>query len=70
MLNKSICPDVSGFLLKDARAVLEESGIRVNKITETSPPKAVKGEVDDNFRVIRVMEYNGKTCDLLVCKPL
>jgi len=70
MLNEGVCPNISGFLLSDARLILDKSGFKINKIVETSPPKQIKGEIEESFRVIKITQYNGKTCDLLVCRPL
>lgn len=70
MINQTSFPDVSGLLLGDARLLLDEARITINNIIETSPPKNIKGDIEDGFRVIRITKHDNKTCDLLVCKPL
>lgn len=70
MMDQASFPDVSGLLLCDARLLLDGAGIIINKVIETSPPKNLKGEIENGFRVIRVTKYDNKTCDLLVCRPL
>jgi hypothetical protein len=70
MINQTSFPDVAGLLLGDARLLLDEAGIIINNIIETSPPKNIKGDIEDGFRVIRITKCDNRTCDLLVCKPL
>jgi hypothetical protein len=70
MMNQTSYPDVSGLLLVDARLLLDKAGVIINNVIETSPPKNIKGEIEDGFRVIRVTRIDDKTCDLLVCRPL
>ena len=70
MISQTSFPDVSGLLLGDAKLMLDKVGITINKVIETSPPKNIKGEIEDGFRVIRITKYDNKTCDLLVCRPL
>ena len=70
MINQTSYPDVSGLFLSEAELKLDKAGITINKVIETSPPKNVKGEIEDGFRVIRITKYDNKTCDLLVCRPL
>lgn len=70
MTDELNCPNVSGFLLYEAEEVINNAGFAINRIIETSPPKEIKGSIQDSYRVIRLMQINDKSCDLLVCRPL
>ena len=62
-------PDVLGFTLSEAKAMLSSSGINICRITVTAPPKCKTVEYDDCCRVISLKGDNNKV-ELLVCKPL
>lgn len=60
-------PDIVGFTLADARKVLDEADIEIEKIIVTAPPRCTDREYNDSFRVIRQKKISKQKVELLVC---
>lgn len=63
-------PDVAGFSLKDARAIIEKVGFEIGNVKVTRPPRSQLSGYDDSYRVIRYGLSDDNKIDLLLCNPL
>jgi hypothetical protein len=63
-------PDIEGFLLGRALAVLKDEKDLGYSILVTGPPQGVKSRrIDDAFRVVRVRAADGEKLEIMVCDP-
>jgi hypothetical protein len=61
-------PDVVGFTLNQALAILGESGFIIHRIKTTNPPRESSPYYDDFSRVIKLISLEENKVELLVCK--
>ncbi len=62
--------DVIGFTLRDAKRMLENSGIKNYFISVTSSPRLKCDDFDDNYRVVSIRKAGNNEFELIICKPL
>ncbi|MCX7923904.1 MAG: PASTA domain-containing protein [Clostridia bacterium] len=62
-------PDVVGYTLDEATAILTGAGIMIQDTLVTAPPKFRSSTYDKDFRVIRLRVVNESSVELLVCDP-
>jgi hypothetical protein len=63
-------PDIVGYTVPEALAMLKSNGVSIETITVTSPPREKETEYKEFFRVIRVKNVEYLKVKLLVCRPL
>jgi hypothetical protein len=60
-------PDVSGYMLKDAKPLLKKAGIDIKGVSITSVPRVKYAAYDEDFRVLRFERTFDDSVELLVC---
>lgn len=62
-------PDIIGYTLEEARAILDKENILIDCVKVTAPPKQKTDEYQEHFRVIRWNRIEQQKVELLVCRP-
>ncbi len=63
-------PDVAGYTLGNAKAILKDAGVKIHSVVITSPPREKIFECQDYFRVVKINTLDNKNVELIVVKPL
>jgi hypothetical protein len=60
----------SGLRLGDLKRETMKLGYEINNVIVTLPPRESSNKYDDEFRVLRVLNFDGKKFDLIITRPL
>ncbi len=63
-------PDVLGYTLGEAKAIIKGAGITDFVVKTVAPPRDSSTGYDDSCRVLRVKETVNSKIEIIVCKPL